>query len=53
MQAKKEYLTTERLKKRYKNNFELANHAIKIARENYHEEKSMTLKEVIRYLELE
>lgn len=47
MLSKEASLTNEKLRKKFKNNFELANHAIKIARENLREDNYLSLSDII------
>jgi hypothetical protein len=46
-------LTNEILRKRYKNNFDLANHAIKLAQDIMVDGKSVTLLEIMDMLNVE
>jgi hypothetical protein len=53
MVKKDNALTNENIKKKYKNNFELANHAIKMAQDIMVDGKSVTLMEIMDMLNVE
>jgi len=53
MLKKENVLTNEILRKKFKNNFELANHAIKMAQDIMLDNKSVTLTEIVDMLNVE
>ncbi len=44
------YLTNERLRHKFKNNFDLANYGIKLAKEKIEHEQSATLNQIMQEL---